>query len=83
MCLAIPGKIIAITDEDEITRQGTVDFEGIRKAVNLAFVPDAKTGDYVLVHVGVAITTIDEKAARKVFETLDEMEELEELKEST
>lgn len=82
MCLAIPGKIITITDEGEITRQGTVDFAGIRKAVNLAFVPDAKKGDYVLVHVGFAISRIDEKAAEQVFETLREMEELDELKET-
>lgn len=79
MCLAIPGRIIEITDRGEVTRRGTVDFEGIRKAVNLAFVPDADEGDYVLVHVGFAIETIDEDEARKVFATLRKMEELDDL----
>ncbi len=79
MCLAIPGRIAEITDPSEITRRGIVDFEGIRKSVNLAFVPDAKENDYVLVHVGFAITRIDESKARQVFESLRELEALDEL----
>ena len=61
MCLAIPGKLESITSElDEVFRIGSVDFEGIKKEVNLALVPEAKIGDYVLVHVGAAIGIIDE-----------------------
>ena len=61
MCLAIPGKIISITNQlDEIFRQGKVSFGGIMKEVNLCMVPEAQINDYVLVHVGVAISLIDE-----------------------
>jgi hydrogenase expression/formation protein HypC len=79
MCLAIPGKIISITDSktDEVFRQGKVLFGGITKDVNLSMVPQAVVGDYVLVHVGVAISKIDEEEARKTFEYLEEMGELE------
>ena len=60
-----PGKLENITSElDEVFRIGSVDFEGIKK-VNLAFVPEAKIGDYVLVHVGAAIGIIDEEEAKK------------------
>lgn len=66
MCLAIPGKLENITSQlDEVFRIGSVDFEGIRKEVNLALVPEAKVGDYVLVHVGAAIGIIDEDEAKK------------------
>jgi hydrogenase expression/formation protein HypC len=57
-----------------------VDFEGILREVNLAFVPEASIGDHVLVHVGFALTRIDEAEARRVFETLRELDELEELR---
>jgi hydrogenase expression/formation protein HypC len=79
MCLAIPGKIISITDSktDEVFRQGKVLFGGIVKDVNLSMVPQAVVGDYVLVHVGVAISKIDEEEAQKTFEYLQEMGELE------
>lgn len=81
MCLAIPGRIEAITNEDELMRMGRVDFAGVVKEVNLAYVPEAKVGDYVLVHVGFAINTIDEEEAKKVFEYLRQIEELGELEE--
>lgn len=61
-------------------RSGKVEFAGITKDVNLTFVPDAAVGDYVIVHVGVAISTVDEKEARHVFDYLDELGALEELK---
>ena len=62
MCLAIPGKIIAITDQlDETFRKGKVSFGGIMKEVSLYMVPEAQVGDYVLVHVGVAINVVDEE----------------------
>ena len=80
MCLAIPGKIISIGDfGDLILRTGSVSFGGIRKEVNLSMLPSAKEGDYVLVHVGVAISIVDEEEANKMFEYLREMGELEDL----
>jgi len=79
MCLAVPGKIISIEGADRLLRSGRVDFAGIVKEVNLAYVPEARIGDYVLVHVGFAINTVDEEEARQVFEYLREMGELAEL----
>lgn len=81
MCLAIPGKLIAITGQlDETFRFGRVSFGGIMKDVNLSMVPDARIGDYVLVHVGVAISTVDEAEANKTFEYIRQIGELNELK---
>lgn len=81
MCLAVPGKIISIEGEDPLFRRGRVNFGGIVKDVSLAYVPEAEIGEYVLVHVGFALSVVDEEEARKVFEYLREMGELEELKE--
>ncbi len=84
MCLAIPGKIISITNQlDETFRQGKVSFGGIMKEVNLCMVPEAQVNDYVLVHVGVAIGIIDEEEASITFEYLKQMGEVDELKETT
>jgi len=80
MCLAIPGKILSTTGED-LQRTARVDFAGIVKEVNVAYVPDAKVGDYVIVHVGFAISKVDESEAMRVFEYLKEMDELAELDE--
>ena len=80
MCLAIPGKIIEITAQlDDLFRTAKVSFGGIRKEINLCMVPEAQVGDYVLVHVGVAISKIDEEEAMKVFNYLKDMGEVEEL----
>jgi hydrogenase expression/formation protein HypC len=80
MCLAIPGKIISITAQlDETFRYGKVSFGGIMKQVNLCMVPEAVIGDYVLVHVGVAISRVDEEEAAKTFSYLKEMGEVEEI----
>jgi hydrogenase expression/formation protein HypC len=80
MCLAIPGKIISITAQlDETFRFGKVSFGGIMKEVNLCMVPEAVIGDYVLVHVGVAISRVDEEEAAKTFSYLKEMGEVEEI----
>ncbi len=79
MCLAVPGKIISIEGDDPITRMGRVDFGGIAKKVSLAYVPECGVGDYVIVHVGFAISKVDEEEALKVFEYLKEMEELADL----
>lgn len=82
MCLAIPGKLIEITvDFENIFKQGKVSFGGITKEVNLSMVPDAKIGDYVLVHVGLAIGIVDEAEAMQTFEYLKRMGEIEELSE--
>ncbi len=79
MCLAIPGKIERITGDDPLTRMGRVNFGGILKDACLAYVPEARVGDYVIVHVGFALSRVDEAEAEKVFEYLKQMEELEEL----
>ena len=76
MCLAVPGRLLSVTGEDPLTRIGRVDFGGVVKEINLAFVPEARIGEYVLVHVGFALTVIDENEAVQVFEHLREMGEL-------
>ena len=83
MCLAVPGKVVSIEGEDPLLRSGRVDFAGIVKMINLSYVPEAKIGDYVLVHVGFAISTIDEQEAMQVFEYLRQMGELAELEEGS
>ena len=82
MCLAVPGKITSIAGEDPLTRTGRVDFGGVLKDVSLAYLPEAVVGEYVIVHVGFAISRVDEEEAKKVFEYLREMEELAELEEA-
>ncbi len=82
MCLAVPGQIMSIEDANPLLRCGKVNFGGIVKQINLAYVPEAKIGDYVLVHVGFAISTIDEAEAQQVFECLRQMDELAELEEN-
>lgn len=73
MCLAIPGKIIAIQEGTGVNRRGTVDFEGTRQNVSLAYLPSAQIGDYILAHVGFAITQLDTAAAER---TLQEIRDL-------
>ena len=79
MCLAVPGKIMTISGDDTLTRVGRVNFGGIVKEASLAYVPEAQIGDYVIVHVGFAISTVDEGEAVRVFDYLNEMGELGEL----
>jgi len=80
MCLSIPGKLIEITSQlDETFRVGKVSFDGIIKEVSLTLVPEATIGDYVLVHVGAAISIIDEEEAKKTFDILIQLDELNEL----
>ena len=83
MCLAIPGKIESVSGDDPLTRMGKINFGGILKEASLAYVPEAKVGDYVIVHVGFAISRLDEDEAHKIFDYLKEMEELGELKEGS
>ncbi|KAA0230848.1 HypC/HybG/HupF family hydrogenase formation chaperone [candidate division KSB1 bacterium] len=82
MCLAVPGKIMSINGDEPLLRTGKVNFGGILKEVNLAYTPEARVGDYVIVHVGFAINTLDEGEARRVFDYLKEMDELKELEEA-
>ena len=76
MCLAVPGRIMTVSGDEPLMRVGRVDFGGIVKEINLAYVPEAAVGDYVLVHVGFAITVIDQAEAARVFEHLREIGEL-------
>lgn len=76
MCLAIPGKLEKIIAElDETFRIGSVSFDGVIKEVNLALVPEAQTGDYLLVHVGAAIAVINEDEAKATMTVLKQMGE--------
>jgi hydrogenase expression/formation protein HypC len=79
MCLAVPGKIISISENTPIMRTGRVSFGGVVKEVSLAYVPEAAVGDYVIVHVGFALSKVDEDEAQRVFEYLEQMGELGEL----
>ena len=82
MCLGVPGRIEQITETDPVFRSGKVSFGGIRKDISLAYVPNAKVGDYVIVHVGFAISQVDEEEAEQVFEYLKKFDELADLEET-
>ncbi len=73
MCLAVPGRVVEIQGDDEL-RMAKVDFSGVSREVCLAWLPEAEVGDYVLVHVGFAISRIDEEAARETLEMLSKLE---------
>ncbi|MGB5106982.1 MAG: HypC/HybG/HupF family hydrogenase formation chaperone [Candidatus Zixiibacteriota bacterium] len=73
MCLAVPGKVISIAGDEPIMRTGRVDFGGVIREVNLCYVPEVKLGDYVVVHVGFALSVVDEVEAAKIFEYLREI----------
>lgn len=79
MCLAVPGQILETTGDDPYFRTGRVSFGGVVKEVSLACVPEAKIGDYVLVHVGMALSIVDQRDAAEVFAYLKAMGELAEL----
>jgi hydrogenase expression/formation protein HypC len=78
MCLAVPGKIVHISGEG-INRSGKVSFAGVMKDVSLAYVPDAQIDDYVIVHVGFALSKVDAEEAQRVFSYLEAMDDLGEL----
>lgn len=83
MCLAVPGKIVSVNEsEADFMRTGRVDFGGILREVNLSCVPDANIGDYVVVHVGLALSKMDESEAQQVFTYLKQMGELEEMEQA-
>ena len=79
MCLAVPGRVLALVDERPLSRTARVSFGGIVKEVSLVCTPEAGVGDYVLMHVGFAITTVDEAEAQKTLDYLAQMNELAEL----
>jgi hydrogenase expression/formation protein HypC len=76
MCLGVPGQVMQIQENELGMTMGTVSFGGIAKEVCLAYLPDAQVGDYVIVHVGFAISRVSEEEAQEVFETLRQMGEL-------
>ena len=74
MCLGIPGKVIEVRGSDLGLLSGKVDFGGVAREVNLSYTPDVQPGQWVVVHVGFAISTLDEEEARSVFRYLEELE---------
>ena len=79
MCLGVPGKVVRIDENPLGMTMGRVEFGGISKDVCLAYVPEVKVGDYVIVHVGFAISIVDEEEAKSVFEYLKQIGDLEDL----
>lgn len=79
MCLAVPGRILSIAGDDPLMRVGRIDFGGLVQQVNLAYVPEAQVDEYVLVHVGFAVSVIDEAEANRVFALLAEIDDLDAL----
>ena len=82
MCLAIPGKISAVHDSFGLP-MAKVDFGGITRDACLSYLPDAKVGEYVLVHVGFAISKVDEEEAARTYQYLSEMDQLDELQDGS
>ena len=81
MCLGIPGRVLEIREQDALP-MGKVEFGGIVKEVCLAYVPETQVGDYVLVHVGFAISKIDEEEAREIFSYIEQIDQLAELQDA-
>ncbi len=77
MCLAVPGKIIKIFENDPLSRMGQIDFSGISKEISLAYLPEAKLDDYVIVHAGFAISLIDEEDAKESLNAFQELGDFE------
>jgi hydrogenase expression/formation protein HypC len=70
MCLAVPGKVLSISGDEPLMKMGKVSFGGVVKEVSLAYVPEVKIGDYVIVHVGFALSIVDEEAAKETLQDL-------------
>jgi hydrogenase expression/formation protein HypC len=79
MCLAIPGKVVAIEDDPQGVKMAKANFGGIVKQVCLEYTPEVKVGDYVLVHVGFALGRVDEEEARRTYAALEALQQLGEL----
>ncbi len=73
MCLAIPGRVVAVAGAG-LDRRGTVDYDGARQEVSLAYLPETQPGDYVLVHVGFAITRLDADEAERILKEIRDLE---------
>jgi hydrogenase expression/formation protein HypC len=78
MCLAVPGKIISIDESNPEMKMAKVSFSGVTRVVCIQWLPDAAVGDYVLVHVGFALSKVDEKEAEETLRILREMGDIEE-----
>jgi hydrogenase expression/formation protein HypC len=78
MCLGIPGEIVEVEEATDGLAHGTISFGGVRKRICLAYVPEAKPGDYAVVHAGFALNLIDEQEAQEVFALLEQIDRLEE-----
>jgi hydrogenase expression/formation protein HypC len=70
MCLGVPGEIVEITNDEPLARTGRVSFSGLIREINLAYVPEAVVGDYVIVHAGFAIARVDEREAAEIMQYL-------------
>lgn len=79
MCLAIPGKVLEIRNDEAGVRMGKTNFGGIVKQICLEYTPDVQCGDYVLVHVGFALSKVDEAEAERTYQALKDLEQLGEL----
>lgn len=81
MCLAVPGKVVSMEGVDPLLRTGKIDFGGVFKQASLAYVPEVKVGDYVIVHAGFALSILDEEEAHRTLDYLRQIDELNELEE--
>ncbi len=77
MCLAVPGQIVSISDDEPLMRTGKVSFGGVVTEVSLAYVPEARVGDYAIVHVGFALSIVDREEAERTLEYLQQLEGVE------
>ncbi len=75
MCLAVPGELLSLSGKTPETRTGEIDFGGVRRSVNMAYLPDANPGDHVMVHVGFGIAVVDEAEAQRLWDLLEEIGE--------
>lgn len=73
MCLAVPGQVVSIRGDDPMTRSGRVSFGGVIKEVCLAYVPDVQVDDYVIVHVGFALSIVDPEQAQQTLQDLSHL----------
>lgn len=80
MCLGVPGQILSIDERPDGLPMARVSFGGVVKEVCLAYTPEAQVGDFVVVHVGFAISRVDEAEAQEVFRFLEQMQELDEIR---
>ena len=73
MCLAIPGRVVSISDGEGFDRRATIDYDGVQQEASLAYLPETQIGDYLLVHVGFALTRLDPEEAERVLKEIREM----------